>query len=49
MHILLFVVSDLVVHQDTGGARVCNALILAEKLEKQTFEQEQKTQMHALI
>lgn len=41
-----FVVSDL---DSTGGAGVCKALILADKLEKQTFEQEQKTQMHASI
>lgn len=45
-----FVVSDLVVHQEyAGGAGVCNALILADKLEKQTFEQEQKAQIHTLF
>lgn len=37
-------------HQDyTGGAGVYNALILADKLGKQTSEQEQKTQMQAFI
>lgn len=41
-----FVVSDL---DSTGGVGVCNALILADKLEKQTFEQEQETQMHDLF
>lgn len=45
-----FVVSDLFVPQDsTGGAGVCSALILAEKLEKQTFEHKQKPHMYAFI
>lgn len=51
-HHTFFVVCQTLLfsHQDyTGGAGVHNALILADKLGKQTSEQEQKTQMQAFI
>lgn len=51
-HNTFFVVCQTLLfsYQDyTGGAGVRNALILADKLEKQTSEQEQKSQMQGFI